>query len=136
MSINRFDGSDLEILFTRLQGPTALRVYHKQLQPQQRNLCANHTCSQLCLPMTSMRMHFNLITIALDVKRGGLITIFQERTLRIKNPAPISLLPSCACAQTVMNLIRLILTSVINSLWTTITRQIVERGATEASFQR
>lgn len=55
LSMNRFDGSDVEILFTRLQGPTSLRVYQEQLQPNQRNLCSNHTCSQLCLPMASMR---------------------------------------------------------------------------------
>ncbi|KAI6184989.1 hypothetical protein M3Y97_00656200 [Aphelenchoides bicaudatus] len=55
LSMNRFDGSDIQILFTRLPGPTSLRIYHEQLQPDQRNLCANLTCSQLCLPMAMLR---------------------------------------------------------------------------------
>jgi putative component of membrane protein insertase Oxa1/YidC/SpoIIIJ protein YidD len=54
--MNRFDGSDIQILFTRLPGPTSLRVYHEQLQPAQRNLCTtNRTCSQFCLPIAMMR---------------------------------------------------------------------------------
>lgn len=54
ISMNRFDGSNVEVLFTRLKGPTAIRIYHKQIQREYLNRCTNHTCEQICVPVSSI----------------------------------------------------------------------------------
>ncbi|KAI6233428.1 EGF-like domain-containing protein [Aphelenchoides fujianensis] len=53
--MNKFDGSEAQTLLNGMPGPTAIRVFHEQQQPDQRNLCANHTCDNLCLPMAQLR---------------------------------------------------------------------------------
>ncbi|KAI6193483.1 EGF-like domain-containing protein [Aphelenchoides besseyi] len=53
--MNKFDGSQMNVLLNGLPGPTSVRVFHDQLQLDQRNWCANHTCDHLCLPKARIR---------------------------------------------------------------------------------